>query len=96
MSLEKQVIIDRVEFVTEWRSMQVRTKTSVLENGESISDSYHRTVYDIETGIENLPEELQPYATGVWTDELLAAKEAANAELLEQLGITEPAEEETE
>ena len=93
MSLEKQVIIDRVEFVGEWRSMQVRTKTSVLENGKTISDSFHRVVYDIETGIENLPEELQPYATGVWTDELLAAKEAANAELLEQLGITEPTEE---
>lgn len=92
MSLEKQVIIDRVEFVTEWRSMQVRTKTYVLENGVTISESFHRKVYDIETGIENLPEELQPYATGVWTDELLAAKEAANAELLEQLGITEPAE----
>lgn len=76
MSLEKKVTIDKVEFVGEFKSMQVRTKTSVLENGESISDSYHRVVYDIETGIENLPEELQPYATGVWTDELLAAQQA--------------------
>jgi len=73
MSLEKQVTIDKVEFVGEFATMQVRTKTSVLENGESISDSFHREVYSIETGVENLPEELQPYATGVWTDELLTA-----------------------
>lgn len=77
MSLEKKVTIDKVEFVGEFRSMQVRTKTSVLENGESISDSFHRSVYHIENGIENLPEELQPYANGVWTDELLAAQQAA-------------------
>lgn len=77
MSLEKQVTIDKVEFVGEFATMQVRTKTSVLENGESISDSFHREVYSIETGVENLPEELQPYATGVWTDELLTAQQAA-------------------
>ena len=88
MSLEKQVTIDRVEFVSEWKSMQVRTKTSVLENGESISDSYYRKVYDIETGIENLPEELQPYATGVWTDELVAEWEAYKSEKnAEQIAI---------
>jgi hypothetical protein len=87
MSLEKQVTIDKVEFVGEFRSMQVRTKTSVLENGESISDSFHRSVYDIETGIENLPEELQPYATGVWTDELLAAQQAAQEQFHLEHGI---------
>lgn len=87
MSLEKQVTIDKVEFVGEFRSMQVRTKTSVLENGESISDSFHRSVYDIETGIENLPEELQPYATGVWTDELLAAQQAAQKQFHLEHGI---------
>ena len=87
MSLEKQVTIDKVEFVGKFKSMQVRTKTSVLENGESISDSFHRAVYDIETGIENLPEELQPYATGVWTDELLSAQQAENQQFLLDQGI---------
>ena len=42
MSLEKQVTIDKVEFVGEFKSMQVRTKTSVLEDGEAISERYHR------------------------------------------------------
>lgn len=87
MSLEKQVIIDKVEFVGEFRSMQVRTKTSVLENGEPISSRYHRAVYNIETGIENLPEELQPYATGVWTDELLTAQQAAQEQFHLEHGI---------
>lgn len=87
MSLEKQVIIDKVEFVGEFKNMQVRTKTSVLENGESISDSFHREVYNIEDGIENLPEELQPYATGVWTDEVLAAQQAAQEQFNLEHGI---------
>jgi hypothetical protein len=87
MSLEKQVAIDRVEFVGKFKNMQVRTKTSVLENGESISDSFHRSVYGIETGIENLPEELQPYATGVWTDELLAAQQAAQEQFNLEHGV---------
>lgn len=87
MSLEKQVIIDKVEFVGEFKNMQVRTKTSILENGESISDSFHREVYNIEDGIENLPEELQPYATGVWTDEVLAAQQAAQEQFNLEHGI---------
>ena len=87
MSLEKKITIDRVEFVGEWRSMQVCTKTAVLENETPISESYHRVVYDIELGVENLPQELQPYATGVWTDELKAEKEALNAEFLAAKGI---------
>ena len=87
MSLEKKITIDRVEFVGEWKSMQVCTKTAVLENGSPISESYHRVVYDIELGVENLPQELQPYATGVWTDELKAEKEALNAEFLAAKGI---------
>ena len=87
MSLEKQVIIDKVEFVGEFKNMQVRTKTSILENGESISDSFHREVYSIEDGIENLPEELQPYAVGVWTDEVLAAQQAAQEQFHLDHGI---------
>ena len=45
------------------------------------------SVYDIEIGIENLPEELQPYATGVWTDELLAAQQAAQEQFHLEHGI---------
>jgi archaellum component FlaF (FlaF/FlaG flagellin family) len=43
MSLEKVVSVDKIE-VLENGSVQVRTKTSVLEDGKQISESFHRHV----------------------------------------------------
>ena len=43
MALSKQVVVDRVE-VLESGVVQVRTKTSILENGKQISGTYHRHV----------------------------------------------------
>ena len=82
MSLEKKVILDRVEFVGDYKTMQVREKTIVLEDGSVITDSFHRSSYECDFGIENLPEKLQPYAQGVWTDELLAEYESAKGQAL--------------
>lgn len=93
MSITKTISLDKVEFVGEYARMQVRHKMSIIEDGEVISEKFHRTVYEIQSGIENLPEELQPYATGVWTDELLAKLEAENAEwYAQQQALEETAE----
>ena len=71
MSLTKQISLDKVEIVGEWKRLQVRYKTSITENGKLLSESYMREAYDVDYGIENLNAELQPYVTGVWTDEVL-------------------------
>lgn len=71
MSLTKQTLLDKVEIVGEYKRLQVRYKTSILENEELISETYNRVGYDISYGIENLDVELQPYVTGIWTDEVL-------------------------
>ena len=94
MSLEKKIILDKVEFVGEFRTMQVREKTIVLESGNLISDSFHRSSYECDFGIENLPEELQPYAQGVWTDDLLAEYEVSKNQTLAENQQSE--EEETQ
>ena len=41
MSLEKIVIVDRIE-VVENGSVQVRTKTAIMEDGKQISSTFHR------------------------------------------------------
>lgn len=41
MSLEKLVIVDRIE-VVENGSVQVRTKTAIMEDGKQISSTFHR------------------------------------------------------
>lgn len=43
MALEKQTIVDLIE-VTENGSVQVRTKTAIVEDGQQISGSFHRHV----------------------------------------------------
>ena len=43
MSLSKIVTVDRIE-VVENGSVQVRTKTAIMENGKQISGNFHRHV----------------------------------------------------
>ena len=43
MALEKIQIVDRIE-VVENGSVQVRTKTSIVEDGKQISGTFHRHV----------------------------------------------------
>ena len=43
MALEKVFIVDRIEIV-ENGSVQIRTKTAILEDGKQISSSFHRHV----------------------------------------------------
>jgi hypothetical protein len=75
MSLVKNTVLDKVEFVENSRVLQERQRTDVLEDGVIISSSYSRNIYEIQP-IGNLPENLQPYVTGVWTDEMIEEVEA--------------------
>ena len=43
MALEKLIIVDRIE-VVENGSVQVRTKTAIMEDGKQISSAFHRHV----------------------------------------------------
>jgi len=43
MALEKNVVVDKIE-VLENGSVQVRTKTAILEDGKQISGTFHRHV----------------------------------------------------
>jgi hypothetical protein len=43
MAITKEMIVDRIE-VLENGSVQVRTKTAVLEDGKQISGTFHRHV----------------------------------------------------
>ena len=72
MSLIKKQKIDKVEFVGDWKTIQVRHLIEIKEDDVVISESYHRSSYEINIGIAGLPVELRPYATGVWTDEFIA------------------------
>ena len=84
MALSKTTKIDKVEFVGDFKTLQVRHLTEVKEGDVILASNYSRDTYEISVGVEGLPTELQPYATGVWTDELVAEWEAKAAELAAQ------------
>lgn len=95
MSLIKQTTIDKIEIVGDFKTIQVKEKTSVLEDGNEISSSYHRSMYPIfdYDSISDLPVEIQPYAQGVWTEDLYALAEQEKAARLAQWEQTQaPAE----
>lgn len=91
MLLTKTLEIDKVEFVGKWKILQVRYLTKVKENEEVLATNYSRNSYQISVGIDNLPEELKPYATGVWTNELVAEWNAYEAEKIAEQNALEQA-----
>jgi hypothetical protein len=44
MALEKVVTEDKIEIVGEYKAVQVRTCTKVMEDGVELSSGYHRHV----------------------------------------------------
>ena len=81
MSLIKQTTIDKVKIVGDFKTIQVREKTSVLEDENEISSSSHRLMYQIfdYDSISDLPENIQPYAQGIWTEDLYVLAEQEKA-----------------
>ena len=91
MALTKEVIEDKIEIVTEYKLLQIRTSTIVKEDGVEISRSSSRKVLDpiqtaydgttfthTDTDISGESSEVQAIANAVWTDEVKAARKAAN------------------
>jgi archaellum component FlaF (FlaF/FlaG flagellin family) len=69
--LEKQETYTKIE-VIESGQVQLRKTTKVLEDGEVISQSHHRSVVTPLDDISDLPENVQAVCNAFWTDELIA------------------------
>lgn len=76
MSLEKVSIVDRIE-VVENGSVQVRTKTAILENGAQISGTYHRHVIAPGDDYSNETARVQAICKAAHTEEVVAAFKAS-------------------
>lgn len=79
MALEKTQVVDRIE-VLENGCVQVRAKTSILEDGKQISGTFHRHV--IAPGDEYSQEDarVQAICAATHTPEVIAAyQESQNA-----------------
>ena len=89
MALTKTTEEDRIEVVSEYKHIQVRTATVIKEDGVELNRSFHRKVLDcgdlddsdnfVETNISAESAEVQAICNAVWTT---SVKNAWKAELI--------------
>ena len=80
MSFEKVTSVDLIE-VVENGCIQVRTKTTVKENGVEISSKFHRHVVVPGDDYSNEDARVQSICAAIHTAEVIAAYKAAIAAL---------------
>ena len=76
--LEKIEIVDRIE-VFENGSVQVRTKTAIMEDGKQISGTFHRHVIAPGDAYTNEDARVQAICKATHTAGVIAAYKAAQA-----------------
>ena len=72
MALEKVVSYD-YEVRGEHKHINERAKTSIMEDGNELSYSYHRRVLSPEMDVSGESDELKAMASALWTDEIKAS-----------------------
>jgi hypothetical protein len=68
MALSKETVVDKIE-VMENNSIQVRCAVRVLEDGQVLSQSYHRHVLQPGDDLTNEDPKVVAIANSVWTVE---------------------------
>ena len=71
---------DDYEVRGEYKHINVRTKTSIIEDGEEISYKYHRKVLTPDMDLSGESKEVQDLANVLWTDEVKKAYEDSKKE----------------
>ena len=79
MAITKETQIGKIEVVGKYKSVQVRTDTVVIEDGEELSRKYHRHSLSPDAVITEEHSEVQAVCNAVWTDEVKAAYETFKA-----------------
>lgn len=73
MSLTKQTITDKVEVVGQFNHVQVREAIQVLEDGNVISQSYHRYVIAPGEDYSTKDAKVQAICAAVHTEDIISA-----------------------
>ena len=68
MALTKDIIIDKIEVVTEHKAVQVRQATVVYEDGVELSRKFHRHVVHPDSDISAEDSEVTEVCKAVHTD----------------------------
>jgi hypothetical protein len=69
--LEKQETYSKIE-VLESGVVQLRKTTTILDDGQVLSQAHHRSIVKPNDDISHLPDNVQAVCNAFWTDELIA------------------------
>ena len=72
MAMTKKITYD-YEVRGEYKHIQERQKTAIMEDGNELSSSYHRRVLTPDADVSGESDELKGMASALWTDEVKAA-----------------------
>ena len=76
MALQKTTVDDKIEIVSDFKHLQIRTATVVSEDGNELSRSFHRRVITPDADVSGESAEIQGIAAAVWTDAVKSAWQA--------------------
>ena len=86
MAITKETQIGKIEVVGKYKSVQVRTDTVVMEDGEELSRKYHRHALSPDAVITDEHSEVQAVCNAVWTQDVKDAYTAFKATQEAELG----------
>jgi len=72
MALTKEITYD-YEIRTIYKNIQERQKTTIVEDGEELSFSYHRRVLTIGDDLSSESDELKALSSSLWTPAVSAS-----------------------
>tara|TARA_R100000773_G_C4166393_1_gene81977 strand:+ start:75 stop:311 length:237 start_codon:yes stop_codon:yes gene_type:complete len=72
MALEKKITYD-YEVRGQYKCIQERKRTAILEDGKEISFSYQRTSFMPDADISGESDELKALCNSLWTDDIKKA-----------------------
>ena len=78
MSFQKQIVVDKIE-VVQSGAVQVRTKTTITEDGKNVSESFHRHVVVPGDDYSGEDARVQSICAATHTADVIAAYKAASA-----------------
>jgi hypothetical protein len=84
MSLTKTTTVDQIT-VTENGIIQYREATRILEDGNEISKTFHRTSLTPAQDLTGQPEQVVAICNVAWTPEVIAAYQAEQARIAAEM-----------
>jgi hypothetical protein len=78
MSLTKQTVVDQIT-VTEGGTILYREATRIMEDGNQISQTFHRSSLTPAQDLTGVPANVVAICNAAWTAEVVAAYQAAQA-----------------